>query len=68
MSLLEELEFGLSRRSILLCDNIGAGALASSPMFHTRTKHIDIDVHYVQDQVINNKLEVSLCFVKRTAH
>ena len=41
----------------LFCDNKSAILLASNPEFHSRTKHIDIRVHYVRS-LINNK---SLC-------
>ena len=43
---------------ILWCDNIGAQALASSPVHHARTKHIELDVHFVRNLVADHKLEV----------
>lgn len=33
--------------------------MSSNLIFHTRMKHIKIDFHYVCDQVLQNKLEVS---------
>lgn len=40
------------------CDNLGARALAANPVFHVQTKHIEIDVHYVRDQVLQGLLEI----------
>ncbi|KAH9763606.1 retrovirus-related pol polyprotein from transposon RE1 [Citrus sinensis] len=32
--------------------------LARNPIFHSRSKHIELDVHYIRDKVINKELEV----------
>ena len=41
---------------MLWCDNIGALALASNPVYHTRTKHIEVKYHIVREKVVNKDI------------
>ena len=43
---------------VIWCDNIGANSLASNPVFHARTKHIEVDVHFIREKVEAKQLEV----------
>ena len=40
----------------LYCDNISAITMAKNLVFHHRTKHIEIDVHFVRERVANGAL------------
>lgn len=44
--------------ALLWCDNRFAMALASNPVFHARTKHIEIDYHYIREQVLAKQLDL----------
>ncbi|RVW68482.1 Retrovirus-related Pol polyprotein from transposon RE2 [Vitis vinifera] len=62
--LLTNLCVPIAHSLILWCDNIGATYLASNPLFHARTKHIEIDFHYVHDQVLRGQLHVQFVSTK----
>jgi hypothetical protein len=49
--LLAELHSPLSRSTLVYCDNVSAGYLSTNPVQHQRTKHVDIDLHFVRDLV-----------------
>ncbi|GKC39987.1 ribonuclease H-like domain-containing protein, partial [Tanacetum coccineum] len=46
---LRELHTPLSFATLVYCDDVSAVYLSSNPVQHQRTKHIDIDIHFVGD-------------------
>ncbi|XP_055800419.1 uncharacterized protein LOC129869855 [Solanum dulcamara] len=49
--LLKELNCHVSTHVTLYCDNQAAIQIASNPIFHERTKHIDIECHFVREKI-----------------
>jgi hypothetical protein len=56
--LLCELGISQPRPPSLWCDNIGATYLSANPIFHRRTKHVEVDYHFVRERVASRQLEV----------
>ena len=56
--LLGELQAPLRRTSLVYCDNISAVYMSSNPVQHQRTKHIEIDLHFVRDKVVVGDVKV----------
>ena len=49
--LLSNLGVQVDGSSELFCDNDFALKLAANPVFHERTKHIEVDCHFVREKV-----------------
>ncbi|GKC93179.1 ribonuclease H-like domain-containing protein [Tanacetum coccineum] len=57
-NLLRELHSPLHSATIVYCDNVSAVYLTTNPVQHLRTKHIEIDIHFVRDMVARGQVRV----------
>ena len=48
--LLQKLHAPLRRATLVYCDNISVVYTSSNPVQHQRTKHIEIDLHFVRER------------------
>ena len=57
--LLQELRFGKDEQMKLICDNQAALHIASNPVFHERTKHIEVDCHFIREKIASGCIATS---------
>lgn len=60
-SLMIELHIPLDKAPVIHCDNVSAISLSLNPIFHARTKHIEVDYHFVREK--NARKQIVLRFV-----
>jgi Reverse transcriptase (RNA-dependent DNA polymerase)/Integrase core domain/gag-polypeptide of LTR copia-type/GAG-pre-integrase domain len=56
-TMLRDLDHNSASPTKLFCDNQAAIYIASNPVFHERTKHIEVACHYVRENVLNKTIE-----------
>ncbi|GKD49415.1 retrovirus-related pol polyprotein from transposon TNT 1-94, partial [Tanacetum coccineum] len=57
-NLLRELHTPLFTATLVHCDNVSAVYMSANPMQHQRTKHIEIDIHFIRDKVAAGHVRV----------
>lgn len=56
--LLTELHCVITKATIVYCDNVSAVYMAANPVHHRRTKHIELDIHFVREKVALGQFRV----------
>jgi hypothetical protein len=57
-TLLEELKLTRHTTALLWRDNLGATYLSANPVFHAKTKRIEVDYHFVKERVVRKQLHI----------
>ncbi|WJZ81633.1 hypothetical protein VitviT2T_001466 [Vitis vinifera] len=57
--LLEELRVPLKHPMVLYCNNQAAISIAKNPVHHDRTKHVEIDRHFIKEKIEEGVFKVS---------
>lgn len=56
-SMLQEFGVEHSQPLELICDNKVVIYIASNPIFYERTKHIEVDCHFIHERISHNILK-----------
>lgn len=56
--LLRDFQMSSSSPATIFCDNQSAIHIAHNPIFHERTKHIEIDCHFVRNKVTDGSIKL----------
>jgi histone deacetylase 1/2 len=56
--LLTDLQVPSVSAPTIWCDNLGATYLSANPIFHARTKHVEVDYHFVRDRVAKKEIQI----------
>lgn len=57
-SLFTELVMSCIKKPTICYDNVNATELARNPIYHSRTKHIEIDMHFIRNKVFVRELKI----------
>ena len=57
--LLGELHCKVPTATVAFCDNISSVYMSRNPVHHRRTKHIELDIHFVREKVAIGELRVT---------
>jgi len=55
---IKHFECDVGKPTTLFADNLGAMALSKNPMYHSRTKHIDVQFHFIRECVENGQISL----------
>lgn len=52
-SVFRDLSVSQSKPALLFCDNLSAVHLSANPNFHSRSKYIEVDYHFIREKLLS---------------
>ena len=59
MVVLHDLDVQVDGPVVIYCDNMSNIYLARNPVFHARTKHIEVHYHFVREKVLAGEIDLA---------
>jgi len=56
--LFQELGYPCAAIPIVWSDNLATKSMSENSIFHSRTKHIELDIHFVREKVESGEVEI----------
>ena len=56
--LLDDLGLQVDKKVVIYCDNLSSIQLARNPVFHARTKHIEVHYHFIRERVLAGDIDL----------
>ena len=63
--LLKDLQEVVSDLTTIYCDNLSSIQLTKNPVFHARTKHIEVHYHFVCERVLSGEVKLQYVLTDR---
>ena len=57
--LLVDLCVEVPHKIVIYCDNLSSIQLAQNPVFHARTKHIEVHYHFIRERVLAGDIDLA---------
>ena len=53
-------DFGLlvDKKVVIYCDNLSSIQLARNPVYHARTKHIEVHYHFIRERILAGNIDL----------
>jgi hypothetical protein len=62
--LLSDLGQSMDVSIVIYCDNISNILLVNNPIYHARTKHIEVHYHFIREKVLIKKMTLFMLALK----